>query len=237
MIGKKLVITVFCLLFFVGFSVSDSLALSWFQKTTINSDRSGTITLFYSASNSDIKGADTYKLLPFTEDKIRAVYSSENNKVESVKVTKKNDSSFVSVVLSFKNIVTLNSSQGFSNVKPTWYRNGDSTVFMYKVDGNSESDNNIKASCTFELPTNEIMRTNGFKKNDNSISLQIQPESIKNGYVIYAVFKNIAGDTKNETTAGNDKKEEESGGCGLFGIEMPLIFGFGMLLLRRRIKK
>jgi len=236
MFGKKLVLTIISLIIFFGFSISDSLALSWFQKTIIKSDRSGTITLSYSAADSDLKGADTYKSLPFTEDKIRSIYSSENNTVVNVKVTKKNDTSFVSVVLSFKNIVNLNSSQGFSKVKPTWYKNGDSTVFMYKVEGSEDFAGNINASCIFELPTNEITRLNGIKKNNNAFSLQIQPESLKKGYVIFAVFKNSADTPEDKTTAGKDEKESE-GSCGLFGFEMPFIIGFGMLFMRRRFKK
>jgi len=236
MVGKKLAITIFSLLFIFVISISDSLALSWFQKTTINNDRSGTITLSYSAANSDLKGADIYSSLPFTEDKIRAVFTSDNNKVVNLKVTKKNDSSFVSVVLSFKNIINLKSSQGFSKIITTWYKNGDSTVFMYEVGGNEEFVDNINASCTFELPTNEITRTNGIKKNDNAFSLQIKPGNFKTGYKIFAVFKNSADTPEDKTTAGKDEKESE-GSCGLFGFEMPFIIGFGMLFMRRRFKK
>ncbi|MFZ1320192.1 MAG: hypothetical protein WAT71_01415 [Ignavibacteria bacterium] len=236
MFGKKLVLTIFSLIIFFGFSISDSLALSWFQKTTIKSDRSGTITLSYSAADSDLKGADTYKSLPFTEDKIRVVYSSDNNKVENVKVTKKNDTSFVSIVLSFKNIINLNSSQGFSKVKPTWYKNGDSTVFMYKVEGSEDFAGNLNASCTFELPTTEIMRSNGFKSGDNKFSLQLKPENFKNGYNIFAVFKNSADTPEEKTSTGKEEKESE-GSCGLFGFEMPFIIGLGMLFMRRRFKK
>lgn len=236
MFVKKPALTIISIFLLLGISFSNSFALSWFQKTSINNDRSGTITISYSISNSDLKGAEIYKSLPFTEDKIKSIYSSDNNKVSNFKINKKNDSTTVNIVLSIKNIVNLKSAPGFSNINVTWYKNGDSTVFMYKADGNSEFADNVLASCTYELPTNEILRSSGIKKGDNSFSLQIKPENFKNGYTIFAVFKNIAGDTKSETTTGNDK-EGESGGCGLFGIEMPLIFGFGMLLLRRRIKK
>lgn len=237
MIKNKVLTNVIALIFILGFFYSNSFALSWFQKTSIENNKSGTITISYSASNSELKGADFFKSLPFSEEKIKSTYSSDNNKIQNIVLNKKRqDSTFVNVILSFKDINKINTASGFSKVKVTWYKNADSTVFMYKVDQNEEFANNVIASCLFELPTNEIIRSSGIKKGDNAFSLQIKPESFKNGYNVFAVFKNSADNQDNKQTTGKDEKESGKG-CGLFGVEMPFIFGMGLLFIRRRLKK
>lgn len=237
MFKKKSLVRISILIFLIGFYYTNSFALTWFQKTTINKDQSGTMTISYSTSNSELKGAEIFKSLPFTEDKIRETFSSGNNKIKSINVNnKKPDSTSVTVLISFQNINKLNTSPGFSKLKTTWYKNGDSTVFMYQTDKNAEFADNVAASCIFELPTKEILRSSGTKKGDNAISLQIKPENFKNGYTVFAVFKNLEGGQEKNSTTGKDEKESGKS-CGLFGIEMPFIFSLGMLLIRRRIKK
>ncbi|MBK9332788.1 MAG: hypothetical protein IPM96_10415 [Ignavibacteria bacterium] len=107
---------------------------------------------------------------------------------------------------------------------------------MYNVDKNDELPDNVDASCTFELPAKEIVGSSGTKIGDNIFSLPIKSSNFKNGYTISAVFKNSTDNPNKETTTGKDEKGSGDG-CGLFGIEMPLIFGLGMLLIKRRYKK
>jgi len=223
--------------FLLLFSFSNVFALSWFQLTSIKNDKSGSITVSYSIANSVLNGADIFKTLPFSEEKIRTVFSSDNNKIQNIVLNKKRpDSTFVNIVLTFKDINKINTAPGFSDVKITWYKNTDSTVFMYEVARNEEFPSNVNASYKFELPTTEIKRSSGIKVGENSFSSQIKPENFKNGYTLFASFKNSADTPENKTTAGKDEKESE-GSCGLFGFEMPFIIGFGMLFMRRRFKK
>lgn len=237
MLKKTHLITIFIVLIFLTFSYSNVFALFWYQSTSINNDKSGTIKIFYKTANSELKEAYINNFFPFSEEKIKEIFSSDNNIIQNIVVNKKKeDSTFVSITLSFKNINKINTASAFSNVKTTWYKNGDSTVFMYNVDKNDELPDNINASCTFELPTNEIMRSSGTKKGDNIFSLPIKSSNFKTGWAAFSVFKNSTDSPNNETTTGKDEKESGDG-CGLFGIEMPLILGLGMLLIKRRYKK
>lgn len=187
---KKPVFPFFVSIFIVVFFYSNSFAFSWFQKISIKDNKSGTITISYSAANSEINGAEIFNSLPFTEDKIRAVFTSGNNKVEKISLNnKKQDSTFVNILLSFKDISKINTAQGFSKVKTTWYKNADSTIFMYKTDKDESFSGNVIASCTFELPTSEIIRSSGVKQGDDKFSMQIKADNFKNGYTAFAVFK------------------------------------------------
>jgi len=225
------------LIVILGFSFSNVFALTWHQKITVNNNRSGEVRLIYSTATSDINANGLFNTIPFAEDKIRAAFSSDNNTIQSVNLRKSSDSTFANVLIKFKDIQQISSASGFSKAKITWYKNEDSTVFMYKLDKSTEFQSGSKISFVFELPSIEIMRTSGMKENANTVIYGVKPENMANGPGFFVVFKNSA-DSKNTTSDNSkDNKDKEEGSCGLFGIEMPLIFGLGMLLIRRRNKK
>lgn len=221
------------------FSFSNSYALDYTQKTTINNNKSGTIRIQYSANNSEIKGADVFMSLPFKEDKIKAAFSSDNNVIQSVSVNPNKDGKTnVLVVMNFKYIGKLNTSSFFSNVNITYFVSGDSTTFIYELPKNGQIPSDFTPVYTFELPTKEIVKSSGTIKG-NSIEYGLVSEKVKNGIKLFAIFINsneqLTSDKKTDDKKSNEDKEE--GSCGLFGIELPIILGLGYAFSRKFKKK
>ncbi|HRJ98415.1 MAG TPA: hypothetical protein PL089_02220 [Ignavibacteria bacterium] len=217
-------------------------ALDYFQKITINPNKSGIIEIRYSAKTSDLGGADVYKTLPFTEAKIRAAFASENNIVQSVNVNNKDkEQTSVLVRIKFTYFGKINTAPAFSNIKLTYYESGDSTSMIYQLPPDNNVPNDLNAVYTFELPAKEITRSSGTVK-DNSVVYGLKPEKVKSGISLYANFKQtdktIASDNSGNNKSGSEKKEDkEEGSCGLFGIELPIILGLGYAFSRKFKKK
>ncbi|MEO8664084.1 MAG: hypothetical protein ABI462_01195 [Ignavibacteria bacterium] len=232
------------MIFFACLVFSNASALNWFQKTSINNDRSGKLKLTYWTASSELKNVDTYKSLPFTEDKIRSFFSSENNTIESVSIGKNNpDTTYINIFINFKDIQKINSAAGFSRIKVTWYKNSDSTVFLYQLNKDEQLSDDISASYTFILPTNAVIRTAGAKTNDSTVSMGLKPDTFKNGTTLFAVFKNVNTNSGPVSSQSDSTKKQNEGAgsedprkkCGPFGFELPLIFAFGLFLMRSKL--
>ncbi len=217
-------------------------ALDYFQKTTINPNKSGTIEIRYSAKTSDLGGADVYKTLPFTEAKIRAAFSSENNIIQNVNINNKDkEQTSVLVKIKFTYFGKINSAPAFSNIKLTYFESGDSTSMIYQLPPDNNVPNDLNAVYTFELPAKEITRTSGSIKN-NSVVYGLKPEKVKSGISLFANFKQsdktIASENSGSNNSGSEKTEKkEEGSCGLFGMELPIILGLGYAFSRKFKKK
>lgn len=228
-------------------SVNQVFALDYFQKTTINANKTGTIEIRYSANSSDIGGSDVYKTLPFTENKIKAAFSSENNKIQSVNVNTKNENKVsVLVIIKFAYFGKINTASAFSNVKLTYFEKGDDISMIYELPANNQFPNDFNAVYTFILPAKEITKSSGTIK-DNTIVYGLKPEKLKSGISLFANFvnsgKNLTADnnekSSNNSSGKNDEKktEKDEGSCGLFGIELPLILGLGYVFSRKYKKR
>lgn len=241
--NSQLVICLITLVFLVSHSSTCIYALNLYQVTTINNDGSGKIKLSYWDSKSKIKDAPLYNSLPFTEDKIRQIFASDNNNVANISVSKTNpETIYVNVEIAFKDIQKINTAQGFSKIKTTWYITADSTTLMYQFDKNEEFANITSAIYSFELPTKEILRSSGSKKNDNFFSVKVDPESFLKGTTVFAVFKNSTGNSASDQTnekenknqvVENDKKETKKG-CGIFSVELPIVIGVGLWFVKMK---
>jgi len=201
------------------FLVSNSYGQSSFQKTFINSDGSGTIKLTYWAKTADIKGKEMVNSFPFTEQKINSTYASSNNSVDSVSIGKTNpDTTYINVSIAFKSITQINSAPGFSKSKVTYYKTPDSTTMIYRLEKTDEAISpDTKTFYSFQLPTDNIMRTSGVKTKADLITYELKTENVKNGVNMYAVFKTVEK-IETETTHKESPKS-----CGLFGFELPVI--------------
>ncbi|MBS1516793.1 MAG: hypothetical protein JSS91_01760 [Bacteroidetes bacterium] len=222
-------------------SLNNVFALDYFQKTTINKDKSGTIEIRYSALNSELNGADVYQTLPFKEDKIRAAYTSANNKVQSVNInTKDKDKVSIFAIIKFDYIGKIITAPAFSKIKVTYYENGDNISFMYELPKNDQAPQDISPVYTFILPAKEITKTSGTIK-DNSVVYGLKPEKLKSGVTLFANFvvsdKNTAANNNSNKPGETKKEEKEKGSCGLFGIELPLVIGLGYAFSRKFRKK
>lgn len=234
-------LSLFALILTITFiSFSNSFALDYYQKTTINSNKTGTISIRYSASTSELNGADVYYNLPFKEDKIRAAFSSGNNIIKSIGVnTKVKDKIAVIVEINFTYIGKIVTAPYFSKVKVTYYESADSTVFMYQLPKEDNPPANFNPVYTFDLPAKEILKTSGTIKG-NSVVYGLKPDFLKRGVTLFVKFNQTEKTSAAEDNKTNDKKsdkgEKEEGSCGLFGIELPLIIGLGYAF-NRKFKK
>ncbi len=216
----------------IGYNVTFAGDVNWFLKMKLNSDRSGSAVLTYWTATSNIKGQDVYNTIPFSDEKIKSSYSSDNNKIESISLSKNNpETTYVNISIKYKDIINLGTAPGFSTSKMSLFSGGDTTVFSFKLEKEGFAPN-VNITYGIELPTTEIYRTSGFKSKDNYIVWGIPAERIKTGMDQYAVFKTSADFKSDNKPAGDEPRK--GGGCGLFGMEFPLIFCFGLLLLKRK---
>jgi len=237
------VLIILNVLFFL--TTSEVIALNWYQETTINSDRSGLIKITYWDAKSEIKESEIYQSLPFTEDKIRSFYTSGNNSVENIKINKNNpETTYVNVTIAFKDILKINTAEGFLKIKPTWFISADSTVFLYQFDKNEEFKNIASCIYTFVLPTKEILRFSGIKK-ENSFSIKINAEYFSSGTTVFAVFKNsddisASDGQKLDDNVNKENKPDNSNTknkCGIFSLEPAMILGIGLYISKRNNRK
>jgi len=237
---KKIIEISAVLLFLIStFSISNVFALDWFQNTKINNDRSGTIRIFYWTNSSDVKGNDSFKGLPFTEEKIRAAFGSDNNKIQTLKVkTNNSDTASVNLVIAFKDIQKINTAPGFAYSKIVWYKNADSTVFMAQMEKETDYLSTDKIIYTFVLPTTEIVKTTGTKTNENTVTYGLNTNNLANGANFVITFKN-SNDVNTSSNDGNKSNDGNEKSCGLFGIELPFVLfsGLSYVLINRKKKK
>jgi len=194
------------------------------QKTKINSDGSGEITMHYWTKMSNVKSSDELGGFAFTEEKAKANYKSDNNEVTGVKIEDDLDDStkHVTVDIKFKDLNKLSSAKGFEKVKTTWKEGDEGMDFSYILMQDTSNAKNMGASDTkldyeFEFPA-EILSTNGTKDGQK------------------VVWNKTLADLKEDVEMTATVKTEKKG-CGLFGIELPLVVFTGMVFLLSRKRK
>lgn len=188
------------------------------QKTAINSDGSGTIKLEYWAKMSALKSTTDLGSFSFKEDKAKQNYTSSNSEVTSFKTEDKLDDStkHVFMDIKFKDFNNLTSAKGFEKTKASWKEGKEGKDFMFTLlqdtsNAKTMGSSDYKLTYTFEFP-GEVMQTNG-RKDGKSV-----------------VWDKTLADLKKDVDMTATVKDEGKK-CGLFGIEMPLVFALGMTLL------
>lgn len=194
------------------------------QKAKINNDGSGEITMHYWTKMSNVKSSDELGGFAFTEDKAKANYQSDNNEVTGVKIEDDLDDStkHVTVDIKFKDLNKLSGAKGFEKVKATWKEGDEGMDFSYTLLQDTSNAKNMGASDTkldyeFEFPA-EVLSTNG-KKDGQKV-----------------VWNKTLADLKEDVEMTATVKTEKKG-CGLFGIELPLVVFAGMVFLLSRKRK
>ncbi|HRE41692.1 MAG TPA: hypothetical protein PLG90_10180 [Ignavibacteria bacterium] len=195
------------------------------QDTKLNADGSGSINLEYWTKMSNVASSDELGGFSFTEDKARKNYESSNTTINSLKVEDKLDDStkHVYVDLDFKDINTLNSAKGFEKIISSWKEGKDGMDFSYTVPKDTTNSGNMGASdtkliYTFEFP-DEVISTNGRKDGKK------------------AIFEKTLADLKEDLVMTATVKGAAKKGCGLFGIELPLILLVGLTYMAARRRK
>lgn len=189
------------------------------QKTTINNDGSGTMKLEYWAKMKNLKSSTELGSFSFKEDKAKQNYTSSNSEVTGIKIEDKLDDSTKHVIIDikFKDFNALTSAKGFEKTKASWKEGKEGKEFNFTLNqdtanAKSMGSSDYKLTYTFEFP-GEVLQTNG-RKDGKSVTWDKTLADLKKDVEMTAMVKDEGG-----------KK------CGLFGIEMPLIFAFGMMFL------
>lgn len=203
------------------------------QKAKIAGDGSGSLTLHYWATMKNLKNKKELGGFSFEEDKINKKYSSSNNTVSEVKIEDKLDDStrHVYVDIEFKDLNSLNSASGYEKITSSWKEGEKGMEFQYVIKQDTSAAKTMNASkyelvYEFEFP-GEVLETNG-RKDGNSVVWEKSLKDLKEDLVLTATIDSEGGGE----TSGDGKK------CGLFGMELPLVVGLGMLvLMRKKFKK
>ena len=199
-------------------SVILSGCVNYDQKATINSDGSGTMKIHYWAESTNISSGELGGF-GFTEDKARNNFTSSNTQVGDVKVEDKKEtdttkSTHVYLDVKFKDINKLSEAKGFAKIKASWEKGKEGMDFKYtllKDTANSGMGmDKYKLTYEFEFP-NEVITTNG-KMNGKKVSWEKSLTDLKDDVDMTATIK-------------SSKK------CGLFGLELPIIVFFGVILI------
>ncbi len=194
------------------------------QKTKVNNDGSGEITLHYWTKMSNVKSSDDLGGFAFTKDKANSNYSSNNTEVKNVKVEEdlEDSTKHVTVEMTFKDLNKLSAAKGFEKIKASWKEGDDGMDFSYTLLQDTSSAKNMGASDTkldyeFEFE-DEVVSTNG-RKDGNKV-------------VWNKTLADLKEDIEMTATVKGKKK-----GCGLFGIELPLVVFAGVIFLVNRKRK
>lgn len=192
------------------------------QKTKLNSDGSGTMSVKYWTKSSNVSG-DELSGFGFTEAKVKSNYSSSNSEPSDIKIEKNATDDSMSVVtlnVKFKDINKLSDASAFKKIKATWADGKEGKDFKYVLLQDTSSAKNMgmdeyKLSYEFEFP-GEVLSTNGVKDGQ-----KVKWEK---------TVADLKTDVEMTATVKAGKK------CGLFGMELPIIFllGMGLIYLRKR---
>jgi hypothetical protein len=195
------------------------------QKTTLNSDGSGSMGIKYWTKSSNVSG-DELAGFGFTDEKVKANYTSSSTEPSNIKIEKNTSTdSLITVTLDvkFKDLNKISDAKAFSKVKASWLKGKDGMDFKYTLlqdtsNAKQMGMSDYKLVYEFTFP-GEVLATNG-KKDGQKVSWNKTVADLKEDLDFTASVK-----------AG--KK------CGLFGLELPIVLLVGMTFvygLRRRKK-
>jgi hypothetical protein len=213
----------FLLVFAFGLYLAGCVNLD--QKTTVNSDGSGSMKIKYWTKSSNVSG-DELAGFGFTEAKVKSNYTSSSTEPSNIKIEKNTTTDSlitVNLEVKFKDLNKLSDAKAFAKIKSSWVKGKDGMDFKYTLlqdtsNAKQMGMSDYKLVYEFEFP-GEVTATNG-KKDGQKVSWNKTVADLKEDVDMTATVK-----------AG--KK------CGLFGLELPVIFLLGMTFiygLRRRKK-
>ncbi len=208
------------LLFMVAVFISGCVNVD--QKTKLSADGSGTMSVKYWTKSSNVTG-DELSGFGFTEAKVKSNYTSSNTEPTDIKVEKNATTDSTSVVtlnVKFKDINKLSEAKAFAKIKASFVDGKEGKDFKYVLLQDTASAKNMgmsdyKLTYEFEFP-GEVLATNGTKDG----------QKVK--------WEKTVADLKEDITMSATVKAGKK--CGLFGMELPIVFllGMGFIYLRRR---
>jgi hypothetical protein len=180
----------------------------------------------YWTKSSNVTGEEL-GVFGFTEEKVKANYTSPNSEVSDIKIEKNETTDSlikVSLNVKFKDLNKLSDAKSFSKIKSSWIKGKDGMDFKYTLlqdtsNANTFGASDYKLNYEFEFP-GEILSTNG-KKDGTKV-----------------IWNKTVADLKEDLDFTATVKAAKK--CGLFGIELPVIFIIGMVsmvAIRNRRRK
>jgi len=208
------------MILFIGVLLSGCVNLD--QKTTLKSDGSGSMVIKYWTKSSNVSGEELSGF-GFTEAKVKSNYTSSNSEPSNI-VIKKNETTDSTIVvtldLKFKDLNKLTDAKAFQKIKASYADGKDGKDFKYTLLADTANAkqmgmNEYKLTYEFEFP-GEVLATNG-TKDGNKVKWE---KSIAD----------LGTDVDMTATVKGGKK------CGLFGLELPIVFllGIGFIYLRKK---
>jgi hypothetical protein len=204
------------------------------QKTKINKDLSGEMVLHYwSPTNfidiGDINMGDEIAGYSYIDSEIKKKYSSGNMEVTNMRRVKSNvdTTTHIEVNIIFKDINKLSESNGFSKIDVSYIKGKDGMDFRYFI----PNDTSLRLDYVKEINTleyifefpDEVISTNGTVEE----TVNEKGEKMKNQVRWKFQLKDHATENFELTATVKDSFSI----CGMFGIELPVIFLFGMVLM------
>ncbi|MBL8005895.1 MAG: hypothetical protein JNJ56_00060 [Ignavibacteria bacterium] len=220
-------------IFFIVFLFNTGF-ITLYQTGTVNNDGSGTINLQYFAGNSFLQSKKfIVGNFPFSEDLARQSFSSSNSNINKVKLDFdiKDSVYYMTVVLDFNDINKLSEAQGFRNVNAGISDSDSGKVFHFTLLKNYplyEEFSDLSVILEFE---NKVLSTNGVLEGNKVTwgNRNVKNTDFSNDVTFYALLG------KDSDASVNDKANKiKKDSCGLFSIELPLLFLLGVVSYYKR---
>lgn len=207
------------------------------QKTKINKDMSGEMVLHYwSPTNyvdiGDINMGDDIAGYSFMDSEIKKKYSSGNMEITNMRrvLSNADTTTHIEINIVFKDINKLPESNGFANIEVSYLKGKDGMDFRYFIPKDTSIRKNYVNDINtleyiFEFP-DEVTSTNG------TIESTTNEKGEKINNQVRWKFQLLDHATEDfELTA---TVKDSFSICGMFGIELPVVFLFGMVLLNSK---
>lgn len=187
------------------------------QKTTLKEDGSGSIKLHYWTSMKNLSMGDEIGGFSFSESGVKSNYTAAGIEPSDIKVTENTDDStkHVNLNVTFKDFNKLSDAKGFAKSKTSWAKGKDGMDYKYtllKDTANAGGMGMEEFKLTYEttFPA-EVTATNGTK------------DGMK------VTWNKTVADLKNDVDMTATVKSEGGKKCGLFGMELPVVVGLGLM--------
>lgn len=218
-------------------------ALNINESIYLKKDNSGAITLTYFEKDAVVKASNNMiGNFPFTKDKINEYFNTTNSKVQDVKIEPRpNDpgTTQVTVTISFTDINKLPLMKAFANTRVSFEVTDTGKVFKHFITPEFISTNKLNNSYMAMVYDDKYISSNGKQNGEKGVIWFRGKEYIDGKSDIYYTGTFYTDEKTGTTSSGNNESNNKSGGCGLFGIELPLILigGLGLTAGLRNIKR
>jgi hypothetical protein len=201
------------------------------QNATLNEDGSGTMQIHYWTHNSNITSEEIYGF-GFTDYTVKKNYTSENSQPGDIVIERNDEDSTTHVRLSlkFRDINRLPEASSFSKISADWGLDEKEGVMILiyrllqdSINALSPGMNDLKIVHEFTFP-GDVVGTNGMQNG----------RTVRWENTIADLIQNVDLVAK---VNPNSEIVEEKKTCGLFGLELPVIFVSTLLFLHLRSRR